>query len=233
MLTEKNKDLEEIRETLLDSDFVLLRILLKCGFDAQDNNTKNAMITFMESNNKMPQFIESLLSNLRDPKSVMEISMKEQPNEVMRQDREDTWLISSFLKRISFPYLKETVISIISSIEKQMRKVEEMSDEQKSDKLFEKCEKFISMLTREKKLLPKMFYSIMRVLKKHYPDSYSDAIVSILFLRIIYPAFISPESFFLEDSKRKSKRKNFNFPITKKKNQFSKRKNKDSFFFIY
>ena len=67
--SKKNKQaFEGIIDTLYDNDFAMLRCLLKCSYEEKDKYTRECILNLLESNNRISQFIESLLTNLRDPK---------------------------------------------------------------------------------------------------------------------------------------------------------------------
>ena len=80
----KKEKLVGIKETFFETDYALLRCLLNCAFEddncsplefsrsmsipkKKDEVTRNAIIYFLESNDRICPFIESLLINLRNP----------------------------------------------------------------------------------------------------------------------------------------------------------------------
>eukprot|EP01091_Cochliopodium_minus_P017114 TRINITY_DN6610_c0_g1_i1.p1 TRINITY_DN6610_c0_g1~~TRINITY_DN6610_c0_g1_i1.p1 ORF type:complete len:535 (-),score=163.96 TRINITY_DN6610_c0_g1_i1:100-1704(-) len=199
------EDLIGIRETLFDSDYAILRCLLYCAFDddfqemspentCKDEKTRGSLINFLESNNRICQFIESLLTNLRNPND-------KNPNEVLRTDGEDTWFITYYLKKLSMPFMKEVTLPMISLIEKSLNQ-ENLTEERKIEIAIDLCQQFIKSLYKKIDHLPKVFYGVLSVIKKHFINSWKDAIVSLIFLRIIYPAILTSDTYFADTSEK-------------------------------
>ena len=67
--------------------------------------------------------------------------------------------------------------------------------------MIEMCQKFFDLLNKKLELLPKVFYGVMYTLKNHFKSTWKDAIICIYFLRVMYPAFLTYETYFIEADK--------------------------------
>ena len=105
-----------------------------------------------------------------------------------------------YLKKISLPYLKETVLKTIPLFDK-LNPLEISKEEKKYELMIEMCQKFFDLLNKKLELLPKVFYGVMYTLKNHFKSTWKDAIICIYFLRVMYPAFLTYETYFIEADK--------------------------------
>ena len=206
MLKKKELDNKEMEEILMANDFVILRCLLNISFNGEeetsmkkDEKTRDKIINFLETNNKIMQFTESMLSHLRDPNNFLtKINTLEQKNEVLREDKEDTWFMCCYIKKIAKNYLKNVILSTLDSIDKESKKTQNSTQVEKIDRVIDVCSFFVKNLWKHLHLLPRSFFSLFSVVVNHYSSSPRDSVVSILFLRIFYFALLNPS--FIKDN---------------------------------